>query len=155
MAFLNMARPERLRRAPALLPSGSLRSFEIRSRRICRTLTVRISPVRSVLRDPCGFRLNNGAPGEIRTPDRPVRSRVLYPAELRARCVPVAKQSVSRGGANYRCEALDCQLLPPFILHCAADWTCVHVEMKSGMIGSIIFNSYYYNSPRPKGARIK
>ena len=27
-----------------------------------------------------------GAPGEIRTPDRPVRSRVLYPAELRAHC---------------------------------------------------------------------
>ena len=26
-----------------------------------------------------------GAPGEIRTPDRSVRSRVLYPAELRAR----------------------------------------------------------------------
>ncbi len=26
---------------------------------------------------------NLGAPGEIRTPDRPVRSRVLYPAELR------------------------------------------------------------------------
>ena len=26
---------------------------------------------------------NYGAPGEIRTPDRPVRSRVLYPAELR------------------------------------------------------------------------
>ena len=25
-----------------------------------------------------------GAPGEIRTPDRSVRSRVLYPAELRA-----------------------------------------------------------------------
>ena len=25
-----------------------------------------------------------GAPGEIRTPDRPVRSLVLYPAELRA-----------------------------------------------------------------------
>ena len=28
--------------------------------------------------------VKNGAPGEIRTPDRPVRSRVLYPAELRA-----------------------------------------------------------------------
>ena len=28
-----------------------------------------------------------GAPGEIRTPDRSVRSRVLYPAELRARKV--------------------------------------------------------------------
>ena len=28
-----------------------------------------------------------GAPGEIRTPDRSVRSRVLYPAELRARCL--------------------------------------------------------------------
>jgi hypothetical protein len=26
----------------------------------------------------------SGAPGEIRTPDRSVRSRVLYPAELRA-----------------------------------------------------------------------
>ena len=26
----------------------------------------------------------NGAPGEIRTPDRLVRSQVLYPAELRA-----------------------------------------------------------------------
>ncbi len=32
--------------------------------------------------------VKNGAPGEIRTPDRPVRSRVLYPAELRARCGP-------------------------------------------------------------------
>jgi hypothetical protein len=30
------------------------------------------------------FFLINGAPGEIRTPDRSVRSRVLYPAELRA-----------------------------------------------------------------------
>jgi hypothetical protein len=29
--------------------------------------------------------LDNGAPGEIRTPDRLVRSQVLYPAELRAR----------------------------------------------------------------------
>ena len=29
--------------------------------------------------------LIDGAPGEIRTPDRSVRSRVLYPAELRAR----------------------------------------------------------------------
>ena len=27
---------------------------------------------------------NNGAPGEIRTPDHLVRSQVLYPAELRA-----------------------------------------------------------------------
>ena len=32
------------------------------------------------------FGIKIGAPGEIRTPDRPVRSRVLYPAELRARC---------------------------------------------------------------------
>ena len=28
---------------------------------------------------------DNGAPGEIRTPDRLVRSQVLYPTELRAR----------------------------------------------------------------------
>ena len=31
----------------------------------------------------------SGAPGEIRTPDRLVRSQVLYPAELRARCLVV------------------------------------------------------------------
>ncbi len=30
---------------------------------------------------------NNGAPGEIRTPDPLVRSQVLYPAELRAHCL--------------------------------------------------------------------
>ncbi len=32
----------------------------------------------------CYVACKNGAPGEIRTPDRSVRSRVLYPAELRA-----------------------------------------------------------------------
>ena len=31
--------------------------------------------------------LSFGAPGEIRTPDRLVRSQVLYPAELRAQCL--------------------------------------------------------------------
>ena len=36
----------------------------------------------------------SGAPGEIRTPDHQVRSLVLYPAELRARCnlFPVAER---------------------------------------------------------------
>ncbi len=34
-------------------------------------------------------KLHYGAPGEIRTPDRLVRSQVLYPAELRVReCGP-------------------------------------------------------------------
>ena len=28
-----------------------------------------------------------GTPGEIRTPDQLVRSQLLYPAELRARCM--------------------------------------------------------------------
>ena len=32
------------------------------------------------------YAAENGAPGEIRTPDPLVRSQVLYPAELRARC---------------------------------------------------------------------
>ena len=32
----------------------------------------------------CGVFFMDGAPGEIRTPDRSVRSRVLYPAELQA-----------------------------------------------------------------------
>ncbi len=36
--------------------------------------------------DECmGFVFLIGAPGEIRTPDQSVRSRLLYPAELRAR----------------------------------------------------------------------
>jgi hypothetical protein len=30
------------------------------------------------------LKVKDGAPGEIRTPDRSVRSRVLYPAELQA-----------------------------------------------------------------------
>ena len=34
---------------------------------------------------PNGTLCSSGAPGEIRTPDRLVRSQVLYPAELRAR----------------------------------------------------------------------
>jgi hypothetical protein len=32
-----------------------------------------------------------GAPGEIRTPDPLVRSQVLYPTELRARCVKLVR----------------------------------------------------------------
>ena len=74
---------------PALHPPGSLRKrslIQIRSRRICRT------------------------------PDRPVRSRVLYPAELRARCFPHKTLCFARG-ANYPCEALNCQQLLTLISH--------------------------------------
>ncbi len=42
--------------------------------------------------------LKNGAPGEIRTPDRPVRSRVLYPAELRAQYLVVDYTAALGGG---------------------------------------------------------
>ncbi len=42
----------------------------------------------------CSF----GAPGEIRTPDRLVRSQVLYPAELRALCLAWGRSS--RRGAH-------------------------------------------------------
>ena len=34
---------------------------------------------------PFDFKIKNGAPGGIRTPDHLVRSQVLYPAELQAR----------------------------------------------------------------------
>ena len=47
-----------------------------------------------------------GAPGEIRTPDRPVRSRVLYPAELRARCVSSRNTDASRGVRIIRARLL-------------------------------------------------
>ena len=39
----------------------------------------------SIKKPPNGGFFMDGAPGEIRTPDRSVRSRVLYPAELQAR----------------------------------------------------------------------
>ncbi len=42
-----------------------------------------------------------GAPGEIRTPDRPVRSRVLYPAELRAHCLFAAGIPLGHVGRSY------------------------------------------------------
>ena len=77
---------------PGILPStlrvrcASAVSFEIRSRRICRT------------------------------PDRPVRSRVLYPAELRARCSPQSSLPITRG-ANYPRETPDCQQLRALFSH--------------------------------------
>ena len=55
------------------------------------------SPVGDDVLDPFRGQANNGAPGEIRTPDRPVRSRVLYPAELRARCVPKRNSMLREG----------------------------------------------------------
>ena len=54
----------------------------------------------------CVKSLKIGAPGEIRTPDRPVRSRVLYPAELRARCGPHVFQHASRGVRIIRARLL-------------------------------------------------
>ena len=81
---------------PGILPStlrvrcASAVSFEIRSRRICRT------------------------------PDRPVRSRVLYPAELRARCFNSVFPRSARGfarGANYPRETPCCQPFRAYISH--------------------------------------
>ena len=57
--------------------------------------------------------LEFGAPGEIRTPDRSVRSRVLYPAELRAHghilIFPLEHCPFSRA-AHYRVGLRNCQL---------------------------------------------
>ena len=48
-----------------------------------------------------------GAPGEIRTPDRLVRSQVLYPAELRAHCLILRRQSLlSDCSSASRCKVL-------------------------------------------------
>ena len=38
--------------------------------------------------------LESGAPGEIRTPDLLLRRQSLYPAELRAHCIPVYLQEL-------------------------------------------------------------
>ena len=58
---------------------------------------------------------NNGAPGEIRTPDRPVRSRVLYPAELRARCSR-ARQMSAREGCELSVGGIRLSTIPAAIL---------------------------------------
>ena len=42
----------------------------------------------------------NGAPGEIRTPDLTLRRRSLYPAELRARNLRIHQESLPRGQAQ-------------------------------------------------------
>ena len=53
-----------------------------------------------------------GAPGEIRTPDRSVRSRVLYPAELQAHIQVPGSRNLALGtspifeGRDYRCLQL-------------------------------------------------
>ena len=52
--------------------------------------------------------LNNtvtGAPEEIRTPDPQIRSLVLYPAELRARCA-ARKMAACGAGHSYRLRCL-------------------------------------------------
>ena len=58
----------------------------VASGRFCRTGCSHLDPTRpSIKKAPlCGAFFMDGAPGEIRTPDRSVRSRVLYPAELQA-----------------------------------------------------------------------
>ena len=72
---------------------GSLRSPRI-ERQPCGLLSS-ISPgenKKAPLRGLSVF----GAPGEIRTPDRSVRSRVLYPAELRAHCLVLGENRDTR-----------------------------------------------------------
>ena len=96
-----MARPERLIRSlRSLTPAGRTRSRSC----VCRLAALasdRTAALRAAEFDLSGRKIKRphkgafsffGAPGEIRTPDRLVRSQVLYPAELRAHC-PVVLQS--------------------------------------------------------------
>jgi hypothetical protein len=90
--------PEEMTRACGPRPSGRVarqRDSKRRSRFV--ELTDWSGP-----RDHVDLIWENGAPGEIRTPDRLVRSQVLYPAELRARC----------GGRIITKYAIPCQEIP-------------------------------------------
>ena len=51
----------------------------------------------AMIRRPHREKSYSGAPGEIRTPDPQIRSLVLYPAELRARCALRGKWSGRQG----------------------------------------------------------
>ena len=89
MASLRSARPERLIRACGPHPFGAPPASKPAAP-VCRTVALRATwfelsqEAEIKKRGRKGPVLFIGAPGEIRTPDRPVRSRVLYPAELRA-----------------------------------------------------------------------
>ena len=90
--FVVMARPERFTRGcpspcgPACGRSARLRRWSNSRRWKRREFEPLRCGSRKRKRHPVGWRHRGvGAPGEIRTPDRSVRSRVLYPAELRAR----------------------------------------------------------------------
>ena len=86
-----LARPERLDGSYAA--SSPLRGSACRnaSRSSDRTLEFECYPELKKKKGPrWGPFIFFGAPGEIRTPDRSVRSRVLYPAELRALGLVVA-----------------------------------------------------------------
>ena len=53
-----------------------------------------------------GFTREDGAPGEIRTPDHQVRSLVLYPTELRALCrglrgLPAVERGIIRAYGKF------------------------------------------------------
>ena len=72
-----------------------------------------------IKKPPYGGFFMGGAPGEIRTPDRSVRSRVLYPAELQALYsgsrfqAPVTSQPRIVKGRDYRCLWLLRQMTVP------------------------------------------
>ena len=78
------------------------------SRRICRTREFSSFLGATNKKATRWMALLFGAPGEIRTPDRSVRSRVLYPAELRAlkkqRIILLDRPDVNRSG--HVCKAL-------------------------------------------------
>ncbi len=81
-----MARLERLLRASCPSPfgpsSGRSNSFLTNLSNLEFESILQVPHI--IKKAPIGTLLLYGAPGEIRTPDRSVRSRVLYPAELQA-----------------------------------------------------------------------
>ena len=87
-AFLHvlMARPERFERpTPWFVAKYSIQLSYGRAAKLGETPEKTSFPDYCQISQP-GLSLSSGAPGAIRTPDPLVRSQVLYPTELRARC---------------------------------------------------------------------
>jgi hypothetical protein len=100
-----LVRPERLLGAARLVPSGPpspragvqlARTVKL-SNSACCPSGVRINASSGRHRPTVLNSQNDGAPGEIRTPDLLVRSQALYPTELRARIEQIISNTWRRG----------------------------------------------------------
>ena len=120
-----------------------------------RTLEIECNPELKKKKGPrWGPFIFFGAPGEIRTPDRSVRSRVLYPAELRAHCLLSRRWPLLRGWDPRRgAHSTDPNPSGKAVFACFADTkTRGPVVVSCPAIASVLSYLYGFQVQTPRGA---